>query len=54
MKLNAQERMPVCMLYSIVFWLLRMSPVARLGGMLRGRGGGGKEREREGGREGGR
>ena len=34
MKLKAQVRFPVCVLYSMAFWLLRISPDAKFGGML--------------------
>ena len=53
MKLKAQVRFPVCVLYSIAFWLFRISPDAKLGGILQGgrRRGRGREREREGWRE---
>ena len=45
MKLKAQVRFPVWVLYSIAFWLFRISPDAKLGGILEGERGRGKGRE---------
>ena len=63
-KLNPQEKMPVCVLYSMDFWLFMISPEEKLAGILGREGGrekerkrgrkGGKKGGREGGREGGR
>ena len=38
MKLNEQEKMPLCVLYSMDFWLFMMSPEEKLAGILEGEG----------------
>ena len=50
MKLNEQEKMPLCVLYSMDFWLFMMSPEEKLAGILEGEGvsKGVKGRRREG------
>ena len=50
-KLNPQEKMPVCVLYSMDFWLFMISPEEKLAGIL-GREGGRSERRGREGREG--
>ena len=36
MKLNEQEKMPLCVLYSMDFWLFMMSPEEKVAGILEG------------------